>query len=98
MTENLSVDVFLTGLQDHSPFDLILMDCSIPVMDGFQMTKLLKEKVEIGEVRRTFEMTVNVSLADKQKCLRSGMDYFISKPFSKLDLLNQIKQALSERK
>ena len=54
--------------------------------------------MELGEVKYApiIAMIANVSLADKQKCLSSGMDYFISKPFSKFEMIDQIKLALNE--
>ena len=55
--------------------------------------------MEKGDVDRApiIAMTANVSFADKQKCINSGMDYFVPKPFSKIDLVNQIRLALTQR-
>jgi CheY-like chemotaxis protein len=69
------------------------MDCNMPIMDGFQATEILKKKMKVGQVKRApiIAMTANISLADREECISSGMDYFLSKPFSKIELMNQIK-------
>jgi CheY-like chemotaxis protein len=77
-----------------SRYDLILMDCQMPVMDGFQATKRIRE-LEIGSLKneRTpiIALTANALLGDRETCLEVGMDDYISKPF----LLEQMASTLA---
>lgn len=70
----------------HVKYDMILMDCMMPVMDGFEATKEIrkieKEKNEEKPIL-IVALTANASEEDKKKCLESGMDDFVSKPIKK---------------
>lgn len=65
-------------------FDLVLMDCQMPGMDGFETTrevrKLLTRHVPI------IAMTANAMLEDRKRCLEAGMDDFLPKPFGRVAL------------
>lgn len=71
-------------------YDLILMDCRMPVMDGLEATRQIRQL----ESARTpiLAMTANVDQQDKEKCFAVGMDGFISKPVN----LQQLKETISE--
>ncbi len=70
---------------NHSPVDLIFMDCHMPVMDGLEATKAIGE---IFESRRPkiVALTASAMKEDVDRCLAAGMDDFLSKPI-KLDAL-----------
>jgi CheY-like chemotaxis protein len=55
----------------------VLMDCQMPVLDGFGATKVIKE--EYGDDIEIIAMTAYASEEDKTKCLEAGMDYFLTK-------------------
>ena len=76
-----------TLLQDDK-FDLILMDCQMPVMDGFNATRAIREnKFDIPVIA----LTANAMQSDKDQCLESGMDDFLTKPIYKKDLARVVK-------
>jgi signal transduction histidine kinase/DNA-binding response OmpR family regulator len=72
----------------HKRYDIVFMDCSMPIMDGFEATKQIREiekEREISKEKRTpiFALTANASEADKKKCSDFGMDDFVSKPIKR---------------
>jgi two-component system sensor histidine kinase/response regulator len=74
-------------------FDLILMDCEMPVMDGFDASKAIRE-LELGQRRDggsaphvpIVALTAHALAEIREKCLRSGMDDFLVKPFDELQI------------
>ena len=95
----VSVDVANNGekaleLFDANNYSLILMDCEMPIMDGYTATYLLREKErELGSnAIPIIALTAHAISGTKEKCISSGMNDFLSKPFSMADLhlvLNQ---------
>jgi len=70
----------------HVHYDFILMDCMMPVMDGFKATAKIREiEAERHEKKPVliFALTANAGMDDKQKCIEAGMNDFISKPIKK---------------
>ena len=76
-------------------YDLVLMDCMMPVMDGFEATKRIRN-IEKEDPKRKpliiFALTANAGEDDKNKCLESGMNDFISKPIKKEVIQELIKR------
>ena len=72
-------------------YDLIFMDCQMPVVDGFEATKIIREYEKVnGKVRTPIvALTANALEADRQACLESGMDDFVIKPI-RLRMLPEI--------
>ncbi|MBC5763691.1 PAS-domain containing protein [Ramlibacter albus] len=62
---------------DAGRFDLVLMDCRMPGMDGYEATKALRER---GHKLPVIALTANASQAERDRCLACGMDDFLSKP------------------
>ncbi|MGB3240064.1 MAG: response regulator [Geitlerinemataceae cyanobacterium] len=65
------------------PADLVLMDCQMPILDGYQATRALRE-IEKANGRHTIviALTAHALASDRQKCFASGMDDYLSKPVS----------------
>lgn len=73
---------------EQNEFDVILMDCQMPVMDGFEATRAIKEKSNNGEIEDIpiIALTANAMKGDKEKCYEAGMCDYLSKPMN-LDAL-----------
>ncbi len=96
----IDVDVAENGQEALSKlakaqYDVILMDCQMPVMDGYEATRAIRER-EKNDNQRTpiIALTANAMEGDRHKCLNSGMDDFISKPFQRADLEEVIRRWL----
>jgi two-component system sensor histidine kinase/response regulator len=101
----LSADAVANGLEvldsiKRIPYDLIIMDCQMPEMDGYEATRQLRElEKDAGQkhdYRRHYvvAMTANAMQGDREKCLASGMDDYISKPVTLGDLQSALQRAI----
>lgn len=73
-------------------YDLLLMDCQMPEMDGYEASVLIKASGEKNSKTPIIAMTANAFESDREKCLASGMDDYISKPISRQKLEECIKR------
>jgi CheY-like chemotaxis protein len=83
-------------MQASVVYGLILMDCRMPDMDGFEATRLIREQ-ESTRGRRTpiVALTANAMSGDREKCLDVGMDDYLPKPFQAADLRSVLSKWLS---
>ncbi|MEN8135056.1 MAG: response regulator [Thermodesulfobacteriota bacterium] len=84
------------------PYDIILMDCEMPVMDGYEATRLIRQGEDNVDAsspssRRVpiIAMTAHAMKGAQTKCLKAGMDDYIAKPIEAQELLNIIEKWLN---
>ncbi|UCF38799.1 MAG: response regulator, partial [Acidobacteriota bacterium] len=89
---NCSIEIATDGSEAlqalrNGRFDLILMDCQMPRMDGFTATREIRKNESNGPFRSTIiAMTAQALEGAREECLSAGMDDYISKPVTMSDL------------
>jgi signal transduction histidine kinase/DNA-binding response OmpR family regulator len=99
----LRADVAANGLEavqmfELAPYDVVLMDCQMPEMDGFTAATEIRRRE--GAVRRVaiIALTAEVMTGTREQCLASGMDDYVSKPIRPHDLSGVLKRWLPQRR
>ena len=85
--------------KENNGYDLILMDCQMPVMDGFDSTRLIREYERENKISAcpVIALTANSSEEDKKQCFDAGMDYFMAKPI-KREAVSEMLSSIFENK
>jgi signal transduction histidine kinase/DNA-binding response OmpR family regulator len=101
-----SFDVVSNGREavealSQSAYDLVLMDCQMPEMDGYEATRVVRRWEEEGRLSPgrslpIIALTANALEGDRRKCLRAGMTDYLSKPLRPEQLLETIERHLRE--
>ncbi len=102
--EGYSCDVAENGMDavdahEQNNYDLILMDCQMPILSGFDATRAIRESESSkgnGEHVTIIAMTANAMKGDKEKCIEVGMDDYVSKPINKNILIEKVKRRQEE--
>ncbi|MEB3830063.1 PAS domain S-box protein [Phormidium sp. CCY1219] len=79
----------LDKLQERQ-YDIVLMDCQMPILDGYQTTQAIREAEGSNPHAIVIGLTAYAMKGDREKCLAAGMDDYLSKPVSLEDLSNTI--------
>jgi CheY-like chemotaxis protein len=90
-------DVVANGLEvlaalERQPYDLVLMDCEMPELDGLEATRRLRGGLPPGRQPVVMAMTAYALRGDRERCLEAGMDDYLSKPVE----VDQLRQKLEE--
>jgi PAS domain S-box-containing protein len=101
-SRNMTCDVALNGSEalkavSEKDYDVVFMDCQMPVMDGYESTS--KIRLLEGHKKHTaiIAMTANAMAGDREKCIKAGMDAYISKPINFDTMFKMIELNTKER-
>jgi CheY-like chemotaxis protein len=82
----------------RSHYDAVLMDCQMERMDGYEATKRIRDRDDALGIHTTIiALTTQGLMSDRQKCLDSGMDDYLHKPVSKVQLKRMLDKWLGSR-
>ncbi|KPL95336.1 ATP-binding protein [Vibrio splendidus] len=76
-------------LASNNDYDIVFMDCRMPVMDGFEATEKLRKK---GYSKSIVALTAGTTLEERERCIQCGMDDILSKPYTANDLKEMLKK------
>src|SRR5680860_92066 len=84
-SHDMTCDVAMDGNEAYQivlkkDYDIVFMDCQMPGMDGFEATERIRNAEGSNKHTKIIAMTANAMAGDREKCLRVGMDEYISKP------------------
>lgn len=98
-------DLAANGLEaieliSRNSYNLIFMDCQMPEMDGFEVTRRIRKIEKSSKEKRhipIIALTANAMQGDKERCQNAGMDDYLSKPLKQIDLENTINRWLFDK-
>jgi CheY-like chemotaxis protein len=101
MLRSLGLEVRVAGdgaqavsMVSKEPFALVLMDCRLPVMDGYEATRRIRALPGL-ESLPIIALTANARLGDRELCLQTGMNDYLAKPFKRTDLQQVLQRWLT---
>lgn len=91
ITEAVNGEDALRKVQSQ-PFDLILMDVQMPVMDGYEATRQIRQLPSPACHTPVVALTASVIKSDLDKCRDAGMNDYVPKPFNTIQLLDAVRR------
>ena len=86
----------------QSRYDLVLMDCQMPEMDGYTATRIIREKEKLGEFGaqpiRIVALTAHAMAEAREQCMAAGMDDYLGKPFTLQQLHDTLRRWMDPEK
>jgi CheY-like chemotaxis protein len=79
-------------MQNNGQYSLVFMDCEMPIMDGIECTRQIREKEKLGELKHVtvIGLSGHNTEKEKKKCLSVGMDDYLTKPILKPQLFEML--------
>ncbi len=78
-------------------YDVVLMDCHMPVVDGYEATRRLRAAQKSWSGIRVIAVTANATTADRQHCFDAGMDDFVAKPLRMGDVESVLARCVQSK-
>jgi CheY-like chemotaxis protein len=84
----VAVDLALEAQRESCPFDVVLMDMQMPILDGYQATRSLRNA---GYKKPILALTAQAMVDDYKKCTDAGCDAYLTKPIDRMELLKTLE-------